>query len=282
MSTKVHLSHATVAWMKNIRDLLAFPVLSSPMPKMYTSSALPSPTVATLALNTETTQNTPDPQIVQEASISKWRFNPFQSITTFTLFEALPTELQVQIIKHAWNDAIHASQRHIHATSIPPILSRPTLSQHYKTRQTGTGTLGFSLVSKFFHAECNLLAQPHLIHLPVSPSDEHGTKPIIFIPDTDVLHIYIAKALPFIHNIALAFSSLPPPLRAVVKHVDICYTSTWAPPSHISRARFLEDLRGRIDGLDATLLENLTVSVRAPSCKTCRGAGCPMHEVRVP
>jgi hypothetical protein len=251
------------------------------MPNMYTSSALPSPTVAALALSPKTTQKTPDPQILPETSTSKWTSSPFQYITTFTLFEALPTELQVQIIKHAWNDAIHASQRHIHATSIPPILSRPTLSQHYKIRQTGTGTLGLSLVSKFFHTECNLLAQPHLIHLPGPPSDKHDTKPIIFIPDTDVLHIHITKALPFIHNIALAFSSLPPPLLTVVKHVDICYTSPWGTHFHISRARFLANLRGRIDGLDATLLLNLTVSVRAPSCKTCRGADWHMHGVRL-
>lgn len=194
----------------------------------------------------------------------------------FDFFETLPAELQARIVKYAWNNAVHASPRHLHAdtkfrqvysvvsASAASISAASTPSSvHYRVSPSVSHEINLHLTSKFFDAECKFLAAPHLLHLPVSNSEERkpeGTKPLLFIPSVDSLHINIKGEITHRDTVLPAFAALPKPLHDIVKHIDIDYTdaqdrrelcdqiSCGSSPSSMVRER------------DAPRLETVTIS----------------------
>ncbi|KAI4950195.1 hypothetical protein J4E91_004851 [Alternaria rosae] len=210
----------------------------------------------------------------------------------FEFFETLPAELQARIIRYAWNNAVHASPRHLHAdtkfrqvysvvSASAASISAASISAasisaasipssvHYRVSPSVSHDISLHLTSKFFDAECKFLAAPHLLHLPVSNSEgtkSKGTKakeskPLLLIPDVDTLHINIKGEIIHKDTVLHAFAALPKPLRDTVKHMDIDYTDA-------QDRRELCDQISRGGGpssmvreMDAPRLETVTISV---------------------
>ncbi|KAH6865520.1 hypothetical protein BKA58DRAFT_222770 [Alternaria rosae] len=200
----------------------------------------------------------------------------------FEFFETLPAELQASIIRYAWNNAVHASPRHLHADtkfcqvySVVSASAASTLAAsipspvHYRVSPSVNHDINLHLTSKFFDAECKFLAAPHLLHLPVSTSEgtkSKGTKakeskPLLFIPDVDTLHINTKGEITHKDTVLHAFAALPKPLRDTVKHIDTDYTDA-------QDRRELCDQISRGGGpssmvreMDAPRLETVTISV---------------------
>ena len=192
--------------------------------------------------------------------------------SVFDLFDSLPTELQARIIKHAWNNAIHASPRHLHAdikfhrtNSVASVLAASIpCSVHYRVLPSINRDVTLHLTSKFFSAECKFLAAPHHIHLPVSnlkESKSATTKPLLFLPDTDTLHINIKGEITYKHTVLSAFTILPKPLGEIIKHIDIDYTDAQDMFELCLQLGPRGSLPSLIGGLGAPGLETVTISV---------------------
>ena len=192
--------------------------------------------------------------------------------SVFDSFNSLPAELQARIIKYAWNNAIHASPRHLHAdikfhrtNSVASVLAASIpCSVHYRVLPSINRDVTLHLTSKFFSAECKFLAAPHHIHLPVSnlkESKSATTKPLLFIPDTDTLHINIKGEITYKYTILSAFTMLPKPLREMVKHIDIDYTDAQDMLELCLQLGPKGSLMSLIAGLGAPELETVTISV---------------------
>ncbi|KAI4674284.1 uncharacterized protein J4E84_010659 [Alternaria hordeiaustralica] len=192
--------------------------------------------------------------------------------SVFEFFDSLPAELQSRIIKYAWNNAIHASPLHLHAdikfrrpTSAASVLAASIpCSVNYRVHASVNRDITLHLTSKFFSAECKFLAKPHHLHLPVSNSNGSGsaaTKPCLFIPDKDTLHINIKGEMTYKYTVLSAFAILPKLLREMVKHIDIDYTDAQDMLELCMQLGPKGSITSLIGGLGAPRLETVTISV---------------------
>lgn len=193
--------------------------------------------------------------------------------SVFDSFNSLPAELQARIIKYAWNNAIHASPRHLHAdikfrrpNSTASVLAASIpCSVHYRVHASVNRDITLHLTSKFFSAECKFLAAPHHLHLPVSNSKDGiksgATKPVLFVPDTDTLHINIKGEITYKYTVLSAFAILPKHFREMVKHIDIDYTDAQDMLELCLQLGPKGSLTSLVAGLGAPELETVTISV---------------------
>ncbi|KAI4681640.1 hypothetical protein J4E81_009806 [Alternaria sp. BMP 2799] len=196
-----------------------------------------------------------------------------ESASVFHAFTSLPTELQARIIRYAWNNAIYASPRHLHAdikfrrpNSAASVLAFSIpCSVHYRVLPSVNRDITLHLTSKFFSAECKFLSAPHHLHLPVSNSNDGSesgaTKPLLFIPDQDTLHINIKGEMTYKYTVLSAFAILPKSLREMVKHIDIDYTDAQDMLELCMQLGPKGSITSLIEGLGAPGLETVTISV---------------------
>ncbi|KAI4711033.1 hypothetical protein J4E89_004623 [Alternaria sp. Ai002NY15] len=222
----------------------------------------------------KTASNMPKSNIMQGKPNSQPTLPVDEPASVFDLFESLPAELQTRIIKYAWNNAIHASPLHLHADikfCRPPsaasvlAFSIPC-SVHYRVLPSVNRDITLHLTSKFFSAECKFLAAAtHHLHLPVSNSNDGSesaaTKPLLFIPDRDTLHINIKGEITYKSTVLSAFAILPKSLREMVRHIDIDYTDAQDMLELCLQLGPKGSLTSLISGLGAPGLETVTISV---------------------
>ncbi|KAI4925659.1 hypothetical protein J4E85_007538 [Alternaria conjuncta] len=193
--------------------------------------------------------------------------------SVFNSFDSLPAELQTRIIKYAWNNAIHASPRHLHAdikfrrphSAASVLAASIPCSVLYRVHASVNRDITLHLTSKFFSAECKFLAAAtHHLHLPVSNSQDGSesgaTKPCLFIPDIDTLHINIKGEITYKHTVLSAVAILPKAIREMVKHIDIDYTDAQDMLELCLQLGPKGSLTSLIGGLGAPDLETVTIS----------------------
>jgi hypothetical protein len=105
----------------------------------------------------------PNAQLTQKRPTPTACFTHKQPPTIFALYQQLPIELQLQIIKQAWLNELSAFNRDIDMLcSYSMHLPEPQF-QDCSMLSHATRLPSLSLVNKLFLAECRFLAKPYLL-----------------------------------------------------------------------------------------------------------------------
>jgi hypothetical protein len=158
----------------------------------------------------------PEPHRESKASkIKAYQPLPLRTCRNFCLFQRLPTEIQVQIIEHAWNAHLANRRHNISITCNHPARQRGIGGKFYDFQQAGTPLLH---INWFFRAETLRLAKPLLITTLSHPSQ---SKRMLFSANTGFLRLRLAFQGATAKDIGMSFDRLDAELRHCVTEVRI-------------------------------------------------------------
>jgi hypothetical protein len=160
----------------------------------------------------------PNAQLTQKRPTPTACFTHKQPPTIFALYQQLPIELQLQIIKQAWLNELSAFNQDIDMLcSYSMHLPEPQI-QNCSMLSHVTRLPSLSLVNKQFLAESRFLAKPYLL-TDVLIRKQRKRAP--FIPDLDTLQLHIRKTRTHGKTILECLDKLPEHFRKNLKHLKL-------------------------------------------------------------
>jgi hypothetical protein len=175
-------------------------------------------------------------------------------LPTFALYQQLPMELQLQIIKHAWHNELSTCNRDIIMLCRYQRHPQPQFLDH--TISSGATRLpNLALANKQFLAECRFLAWPHLLDDVLIGGKR---RQVPFISELNSLRLQITRGFTGEYTILEYLDKLPDDPWADLNHLKLECTGREAVELFEGQCAY-QNITEMVLAMDLPLLESVTI-----------------------